>query len=714
MGSKKSSSSPTPVGQAVFATFALGVASKIDNFLELWIGDNKISDFGEESDVSLINTGVKSKQYPSNSGLSKINHFFGDNILYNTYMYFKTGIKLKYKKVAYLFFEDAFIGDNVNSVPNYSIKVRRTNIMGWSKDGILLDEINGEANPAVALYYILNKMGKIPEELINRNDFVKAALTLKEENFGISFSITDADEAKKWIEEILRHIDGALFFDTMVGQYSIKLIRDDYEVNNLISIDETNSDKIEFKKPTWSSLATSVTLQYTSAENFKTTSINKTNQTTKILSNNEKHQVVKLLAITNPEVAKKSLNSQLKKYTYPLSSVSMMIPRNLHFKPLDVIKFSNKTLGIENMILRIMEIGGDEFNKNYYEVKCIEDIFNAGDFNLTDVQQPLDILVDYNINYDAPLISNIIFLNNDMITEDIPEIIFVDNAGDTSNVTFDTITSDDGKIYRQEVEKFTELKQDLLFEKKYENSFVGYNFIEDSILLNRKEWMKEREISEIEYQQGVFSASINGELISYKSITFVDETTVSINKCIRNINNINMKSHNTNDTIFFLSNNSSTIKFTNYEEGGELQFDSTLNNKFNSSNIFNNKTEDYNDFYIKPYKVENVKWDKLTGEISFSPTYFKKENSASYQDPDSITFNSENENKVEENQIFYIKAEYKILLTDLEYTIYENYSQDLSVLTTILGSYEDIKSFNIYNIINNKLSEATDILNLVD
>ncbi len=105
MGSK--SQDPQPVGQAVFATFALAVGSKVDKFLEIWVGDNKISNFNEDTNVSLINTGVKSTQYPSNSGLTKIISYFGLNKLYNAYMFSKTGLKLKYRNTAYLFFEDS-------------------------------------------------------------------------------------------------------------------------------------------------------------------------------------------------------------------------------------------------------------------------------------------------------------------------------------------------------------------------------------------------------------------------------------------------------------------------------------------------------------------------------------------------------------------------------------------------------------------------------
>jgi len=708
MGSKKQPKQP--VGQAVFATFALAVASKIDEFQELWIGDNKISTFNTESNISKMNTGIKSTQYPSNAGLSKIISYFGDNKFYNAYMAAKTGFKLKYKKVAYLFFEDAFMGDNVNSIPNYKIKVKRTNILGWYKNGELLDDINGEANPAVVLYHMLTELGKIEESLIDKNSFIDIAIKLKNEGFGLSFSITSSDTMKKWIEEILRHIDGSLYFDTLIGKYTLRIIRYDYNINELILLDDSNTKDVKMKKPDWNTLATNLTLEYTSNDNFKKTSINKENLTVKKLSNKENNQIVTMMAITNQELAKTVLNRELKKYSYPLFNVTMKIPNNLHFKPLDVIKFSNKVLGIENMVLRIMEIGADDFEKNYYEIKCVEDIFNAGDFDLTDVQQPKADLKDYNINFNMKLLSQVVKLNRDMLSSENPEILFLDNADDNSKVTFDTITSN-GVQSNQKIENYTKLKQDLLFQDTYENGGIGYNYIEDKIILERQSYMVEHESTDEDYQKGQYSVSINGEIIVYKSLKFIDDFTVSINECIRNINNIEVSSYYIEDIVWFINTEYSTINFENHINGKELEFNVTLNNDFNSSNKFYIQTENYDDFYIKPYKVEQVIWDKSTGNVSFYPTYFRKENGASYQDPDTITFNSADENKVEENQIFYITAKYKVLASDTDYIIYENYSQDLSVDTGILGSYEVIEYFYLYNIINNKKSLPYDILN---
>jgi len=101
----------------------------------------------------------------------------------------------------------------------------------WMGDGRIM-----AMNPAHILYQLLTDptwgAGEDPAE-INIESFIAAANTLCEEGFGLCMKWERKDDVDKYIKTVLDHIGAALFQDRESGLYTLKLIRGDYDIEDL-------------------------------------------------------------------------------------------------------------------------------------------------------------------------------------------------------------------------------------------------------------------------------------------------------------------------------------------------------------------------------------------------------------------------------------------------------------------------------------------------
>lgn len=93
------------------------------------------------------------------------------------------------------------------------------------------------------------------------DSFVSAADTLFAEGMGISILWSQQTSIEDFVEEILRHIDAALYVDRTTGKFELKLIRDDYDESSLLMLDQSNISRVEgYSKQTLAELVNEITV----------------------------------------------------------------------------------------------------------------------------------------------------------------------------------------------------------------------------------------------------------------------------------------------------------------------------------------------------------------------------------------------------------------------------------------------------------------------
>ncbi|MDA3046690.1 phage tail protein [Campylobacter sp. VBCF_06 NA8] len=393
MGKGKSS---TVVGHSYFMGCAYGLCEKVGKLLAFKFNGDIVARPNLSTSGSFdAQTGKSAPSHGSGNKSSSVKFYNGLQTTPDEYLTRQTGYELAYKKLAY-FVVNGFIGDNVSSLPEYSCVVENTALGVGSNENI-----NGDINPAWALYYILTKLIGISADELDYNSFSSCASALYNDGFGMSFTMSSANEAKEWIEEILRTIDAVLCVNPSTGKMKLKLLRYDFKESDLRLVNESKCKDLVFKRKAWDDTFSRVSVKYTRRGNyeFKEDIVTAINNAVKETLGYEKSESVEYMAITNATNAGKVLNRLMRKLTYPYASLTFKLSSE-EFKNLevgDVMLFSHKNLGVKDLKIRVLNLGADKEDDQSVEVEAVEDVFSLQNLHITSEQPSLYEPIDLNV-----------------------------------------------------------------------------------------------------------------------------------------------------------------------------------------------------------------------------------------------------------------------------------------------------------------------------
>jgi hypothetical protein len=100
--------------------------------------------------------------------------------------------------------------------------------------------------------------------------FTAAADTLYAEQMGISILWQRENTIEAFVQDIVRHIDAALYVDRRTGKFVLKLIRS--EATPTLTLGPNNIERVEnYKRPAFGDLVNSVTVIYDDCDDGKLT-----------------------------------------------------------------------------------------------------------------------------------------------------------------------------------------------------------------------------------------------------------------------------------------------------------------------------------------------------------------------------------------------------------------------------------------------------------
>jgi hypothetical protein len=392
------------VGYAYFLDLAYALCSKIDIFISFCIDGTPVTspEYLTSGQEFSAKTGESAAVGGSGNRTSRIRVYFGTQTTADARMSAMSGAQIAYRNVAYIVMPQIFIGDNVRTAPNYSAIVKRTNLLqGWN-----YSDINGDANPAHVIYYILTQHAKMPPEMLDAASFQSAGHALFQEELGISMTMSGEHEAREWCEEILRTIDAVWTIDNVTGKIGLKLLRDDYDLNLIPEVTDTHTNNVSIERKSWEDVASRIVLKYTDRATFSEASVTGLNEAAKLATGYEKSQTIEYMGITNVKAANMVMSRLFQKLSYPLATVKFSIS-SMDFPSIkigDVLRFSSTFFGVQNMAVRIIALGADKEDEQIVDVECVEDVFALGNMVITGNQPnegiPTDLSIGEILYYD--------------------------------------------------------------------------------------------------------------------------------------------------------------------------------------------------------------------------------------------------------------------------------------------------------------------------
>ncbi|QBQ71191.1 tail assembly structural protein [Shewanella phage S0112] len=239
---------------------------------------------------------------------------------------------------------------------------------------------SGSANGAHIIYELLTN----PDWGLGHNDlnidipsFEAAAQTLYDESFGLSLSYANQSPAEEFIENIQELINSVLYTDPQTGKFVLKLIRDDYDINTLPVFDETNIISLNsFERPGYAELVNEAVIKFRRRGELVDSSVTFQDLASIQAQGGVISQTYDYRGIDSDSIIGKVGIRALKQASTPLARVEIIVNRKgWDIRPGDVIKFSWDAYGIEQAIIRVVDIDYGTLTNGQIRIKGIEDIF---------------------------------------------------------------------------------------------------------------------------------------------------------------------------------------------------------------------------------------------------------------------------------------------------------------------------------------------------
>ncbi len=219
----------------------------------------------------------------------------------------------------------------------------------------------------------------VAESNIDDLSFTKAADMLYDEKMGMSIKWTDSTSINEFVDNIKEHINAQLYLDRVTNKWKLYLIRDDYDVADLISLDESNIRNLDFERRTLAECVNSVTVTYWDRERAKDSTVTVQDIARIAQQGGVISQSIDYKGFTNSDLASRVSLRDLKTLSSTLASVSFDVDESFSeaWHEGMPFKLSDESYGLSEAVMRIRTIKrGDGINNTVY-VEAIEDSFSS-------------------------------------------------------------------------------------------------------------------------------------------------------------------------------------------------------------------------------------------------------------------------------------------------------------------------------------------------
>jgi hypothetical protein len=225
---------------------------------------------------------------------------------------------------------------------------------------------------------------------VDDSSFVAAADTLYDDDMGMSILWSGSKSIEEFIQSITNHIDASVYVARDTGKFTLKLIRDDYDVETIPTFDETNVTKIEnLNRQDVSELVSSVTVKYWDHNTGKTASLTVNDPSLELMRGYSVGTVIDYPGFTNSEIAGRAALRDLRSLSTPLWSCNVHADKTARSLSIgDVFKLSWSDYDLVDIVMRVTGLSFGDGKKNSVKITCVQDIFSLPESTVSSAPDP--------------------------------------------------------------------------------------------------------------------------------------------------------------------------------------------------------------------------------------------------------------------------------------------------------------------------------------
>jgi len=206
-----------------------------------------------------------------------------------------------------------------------------------------------------------------------------AADTIAVEGLGMSLLWDRQIKIEEFVDEVKKHIDAAVYVSRETGKFVIKLIRNDYDPDTLLHLDESNIARIEDpSRSSFGELINSVTVKYWDAATGKDASLTITDTAMVQTQGAVINTTVQYPGFTNARNATIAGQRDLKTLSTPGLSCTIYADSDARGLNLgDAFKLSWAKWGLVEVVMRVANIAYGTGRNNQVRIECTQDTFDT-------------------------------------------------------------------------------------------------------------------------------------------------------------------------------------------------------------------------------------------------------------------------------------------------------------------------------------------------
>lgn len=212
---------------------------------------------------------------------------------------------------------------------------------------------------------------------IDSTSFTAAADTLYDEQLGMSLLWDRQKSIEDFIQDVVRHIDASLYVSRTTGKFVLKLVRDDYDVGDLITLDPSCIAKVANpQRRLFGELVNSVTVGYWNGITGKDATVTVTDTAMVQQQGQVINTTVQYPGFTTVRNATLAAQRDLRSLSTPFLSCTIYCDstaKDLNIG--DTFKFTWPRWQIQDKVMRVTGMAFGDGKSNQVRVTCTEDVF---------------------------------------------------------------------------------------------------------------------------------------------------------------------------------------------------------------------------------------------------------------------------------------------------------------------------------------------------
>ncbi len=307
-----------------------------------------------------------------------------------------------------------------------------------------------DANPAQIIYECLTNAvwgkGESPA-MIDTASFVDAAVTLRSEFFGLSMIWVEQSTIEEFVQEVLDHIQAFLYQDPQTALWTLKLLRDDYVIEEAMHIGESTANLTSQKRKAWGETINEIVVSYTDPITEKAATVSSHNLGNIAMNGGIISETRNYYGIRNAILAKVVADRDVESAGYPVFTCQAQVNRKYwKLRPGDVVTLS---WGEEGLVLAVMRVLGIDYGSpsdRNITLDLSEDIYaleqtsySGGQGSLLDTDDrvaadPMDVETVITAPHPAMVRAGLTTVEIDEAEPAVPGMIMADNNPRPFNV----------------------------------------------------------------------------------------------------------------------------------------------------------------------------------------------------------------------------------------------------------------------------------------